>query len=290
MLLLSLLLTSVYAQGDTAKPNIAVVPFMGDKNVTAEQLNFLSGKFAGELINTKTFRVLDRGQMEVILKEQGFQQSGACNSSECQVQMGQLLGVDVIIAGNLVRFGTKYAFRADYIEVKSGQVLFAAEFSQTGELEDVYERLCQVSAKELAYKYQQSQGIAIKKKVAVVRKPKPMPSEVAIPEPEQPKPIQVEPQVEPMQPAKPLSLKRKFAIALWGTSALGIGSGMYFDSKGATYLKDFNTAESLNNAEELRRASKNLNDAESFRNASYGVSIGSGLLGLVLWFWPEEGN
>ena len=66
-------------------------PFVGDKSVTAEQLNFITGKFAGELMNTQVFHMLDRGQMDYILKEQGFQQTGTCNSSECQVQMGQLL-------------------------------------------------------------------------------------------------------------------------------------------------------------------------------------------------------
>lgn len=133
-------------------PNIAIVPFTGDNSVTAEQLNFITGKFSSELNETHAFTILDRGKMEFILKEQGFQQLGACSSSECKVQIGQLLGVDKIVGGSLVRFGKKYAFRAEYIDVGSGQMLFSAEWNESGEIEDVYESICRNAALQLANK------------------------------------------------------------------------------------------------------------------------------------------
>ena len=76
-----------------AKPSIAVLTFKGDNIVTPEQLAFITTKFASELISSGAFTVLDRNRMDAILAEQGFQQSGTCNSTDCNVQVGQLLGV-----------------------------------------------------------------------------------------------------------------------------------------------------------------------------------------------------
>jgi TolB-like protein len=268
-------------------PNIAVTPFAGDKNVSSEQLTFITGKFAAELMATKAFRVLDRGKMEYILKEQGFQQTGACNSSECQVQMGQLLGVDNIISGNLVRFGRKYAFRIDYIDVGSGQVVHSVEQSETGELEDVYENLCRGVAIKLTQAVQgtASQGTPAQAAVPAAVTPK---SEAVIPLAppvvEGVKPI-VPPTKRSTQPS--LSLKRKIALGLWGTTLLASGGGAYFNSVGVASQKDYYTAVDAENKTGAKTAYDDIQSASSKRNMSYGASLGTLVLGAVLWFWPE---
>lgn len=269
--------SSLFAQSTIIQPNIAVIPFVGDKNVTTEQLNFLTGKFAGELIQTKVFRVLDRGKMDFVLKEQGFTQSGLCSSSECQVQIGQLLGVDVIVAGNLVRFGKKYAFRADYIDVTSGQVLFTAEYSESGDLEDIYERLCQVAAKDLAQKYRS--GKTAEPKIEEVDTQAPVVTEV---DNKIQNPITITKEEE-----KPLSFKRKVALFLWSSTLIGAGAGYYYDQKGAEQLNEYAKA---TEAEEIRNLAKDIDNSENLRNGSYGVSMGTALVGLLLWVLPEGGN
>ena len=272
-------------------PNIAVIPIAGDNNVTPQQLNFLTGKFAGELITTNTFRVLDRGKMDYILKEQGFQQGGACNSSECQVQMGQLLGVDNIVAGNLVRFGQKYALRADYIDVGSGQVLFAAEVSESGELEDVYELLCQGAATKLAQKFRSTQGRTDSLPPVVSVAPTAPPPVVTPPVVAHP-PVApaVTPSVNlpaPVVVRSSLSFKRKMALALWGYSLLGAGGGYFMDTKIKGYATDYETAYKTSDIAGGRIAYDNIQKFEMGRNAGYGVSIGTFLVGAVLWFLPE---
>ena len=131
-------------------PHIAVIDFSGDENITPQQLNFISGELASELNKTQAFVVLERGRMGAILKEQGFQQSGVCNSNECQVQIGQLLGVDNLVAGSLVRFGPKYAFRIEYLDVGSGRILQTISFEKKGELHEVYRAATQEAAQSLA--------------------------------------------------------------------------------------------------------------------------------------------
>ena len=161
LLLLMVCLSSLNAQvAASAQPvkqgshMIAVLPFVGDQSVTPEQLNFITGKFAGELISTGAFTVLDRGKMDFILKEQGFQQTGVCNSSECKVQIGQLLGVDFLVAGNMVKFGPEYAFRLEYIDVSTGQLVKSVDISRKGDLYEVYKEICHEGAMKLAQNVQ----------------------------------------------------------------------------------------------------------------------------------------
>lgn len=256
-----------FAQKQT---HVAVISFVGDKTVSPEQLNFLTGKFASELMRTNVYKVLDRGKMDYILKEQGFQQSGACNTSECQVQMGQLLGVDAIVGGNLVRFGSKYAFRAELIDVGSGLVLYSAEVEESGELEDVYGSLCKRAAEDLARNVNA-----------------PVASQNAIAVPESQSQVELDAGIPAIPTKSGLSTKRKIALALWGGTLLGAGTGYYMDTKVDQYLDDYNTAFKAQNYAETKAAYDNGNSATSLRNISYGVSMGTLLVGAVLWFWPE---
>lgn len=274
LLLCLIMFSSLYAQS-TKLPNVAVSPFAGDKTVSIEQLSFITGKFAAELMATKAFRVLDRGKMDYILKEQGFQQTGACNSSECQVQMGQLLGMDAIISGNMVRFGRKYAFRVDYIDVGSGQVLYSVEQNESGELEDVYEALCRGAARKLA---QELQGTATPMQPTA-------PALVSTP-------VQIAPVLDTPKPIaqaahSPLSLKRKIALGLWGSALLGAGSGIYFNSKGLSSQKEYDAARIASLRVDSKSAYEDIQTATTRRNVSYGFSMGTFILGAVLWFWPE---
>lgn len=122
----------------TPLPQIAVIDFTGDATINQDQLDFISGELASELVKSKAFVVLERGKIQSILQEQGFQQSGACNSTECQVQIGQMLGVDHLVTGKLVRFGPNYAFRTEYLDVATGRIQKTISFEKSGELHEIY--------------------------------------------------------------------------------------------------------------------------------------------------------
>ena len=89
------------------KLNIAVNDLRGE-GIDKSSANIISERIRSELINTGVFRVMERAEMQTILKEQGFQQSGACIDQQCLVQVGQLLGVDRIVAGSVGMIGSIY--------------------------------------------------------------------------------------------------------------------------------------------------------------------------------------
>lgn len=100
---------------------VAVLDFEGTALSPAEN-QVLSEKMRSEVLGLGIVKVLERVQMDAILREQGFQQSGACSSQECIVQMGQLLGVDKMIAGSVGKLGETYLVSSRLIDLQTGQI------------------------------------------------------------------------------------------------------------------------------------------------------------------------
>ncbi|MFC1499455.1 CsgG/HfaB family protein [Candidatus Zixiibacteriota bacterium] len=68
------------------------------------------------------FEVVERNRMESILSEVGFQLSGACNTDECVVQVGQILGVRKMVAGSVSRVGILYTLQVRIVDVTTGRI------------------------------------------------------------------------------------------------------------------------------------------------------------------------
>jgi hypothetical protein len=118
-------------------PNIAMLPLTGDAQTTPQQLEMIGERLQAELIKSKRFVVLDRAQMDDILREQGFVQSGACDNSNCQVEVGQLLGVEKLISGKVVSFGNVWAISASVTNVSSGAIEASYSIDVDGQLVDL---------------------------------------------------------------------------------------------------------------------------------------------------------
>lgn len=117
-------------------PMIAVVPLEGRK-VDSLDARTISDALTDHLLRTKAVRVMERSQIEVILREQGFQQSGACDGEECAVQIGKLLGIDRIVVGSVASFGKAYSISVREVDVRTGEVLVTASKTMKGEFENL---------------------------------------------------------------------------------------------------------------------------------------------------------
>jgi TolB-like protein len=115
--------------------NIAVLELEG-KGVSAEEASVLTDKLRGDLINTGGFQVIERGVMHQILKEQGFQQTG-CISTECAVEIGQLIGVTQMVAGSIGKIESTYLISIRLIDVATGKIVKGVQQEITGTLTDV---------------------------------------------------------------------------------------------------------------------------------------------------------
>ena len=85
---------SAYAQDSI---RIAVMDLKAD-GVPEKIARTVSNMIRTELINTGNFSVVDRTQMDQILKEQGFQKTG-CTDQKCAVQLGRLMSARKMVVG-----------------------------------------------------------------------------------------------------------------------------------------------------------------------------------------------
>jgi formylglycine-generating enzyme required for sulfatase activity len=117
-------------------PLVAIIPLTGngvDEATSASVTEALSD----ELMKTGQLRVMERSQMERILKEQGFQKSGACDGSECAVEVGKLLSINRMVVGTLGKLGSAWTFSVRGVDVQTGEIVGSARRQQKGEIEDV---------------------------------------------------------------------------------------------------------------------------------------------------------
>ena len=87
---------NISAQVAEGKTTVAVLEFEG-RGINQMEAATLTDRMMSELVNTNAIIMVERNQMDEILNEQGFQQSG-CTSSECAAEVGALLGVQNMVS------------------------------------------------------------------------------------------------------------------------------------------------------------------------------------------------
>ncbi len=117
------------------KMNVAVLEFQRTGSVTQDDALTLTNRFRGILVETNAFEVVEREKMKDILKEQDFVLSDACNNTECAVQVGQLLGVEAMIAGDIGKVGLTYTIDLRLIDVRTGSIIQAKRQDHKGEID-----------------------------------------------------------------------------------------------------------------------------------------------------------
>lgn len=134
-----------------ALPLVAVMTLDARKIDTTDALT-LRDALSNDLIGTGEVRVMERAQIEAILQEQGFQESGACDQNDCAVQVGKMLGIDRIIVGSVGKIGETYSVALRMVDVTTGEVISTASRNQRGQIDAVLTDLLPLVAADLVRK------------------------------------------------------------------------------------------------------------------------------------------
>jgi TolB-like protein len=124
------------------KSSIAVLPFEARGGLDRSVVTAIQERFESELINTQEASVLERSQMQAILKEQGFQNSGLCNQDNCDIEMGKLLGVEYLVKGSVSRVGDIISMNLKKIDVSTGVLVDSKAVDVDGGVEKVLTESC----------------------------------------------------------------------------------------------------------------------------------------------------
>jgi TolB-like protein len=153
-LVLFILLFLCFALGQN-KPSIALLE-LDASGISKTDAAVLADRLQSELINTQKFVVMERAKVTEILNEQGFQTSG-CTSTDCAVEVGKLIGVEQMVAGNIGKIGGIYTINVRLISVQTSEVLRTAIVDRRCSIEVVLTECMREAAQQLAGERKPSQ-------------------------------------------------------------------------------------------------------------------------------------
>jgi len=148
-LLLLLGCASICLAGQAPLPMVAVLPFDA-ASLTPDARTGIANALGNELLHTGKFRVMERSQMDQILKEQAFQNSGACDDNGCAVEMGKLLAVDAMVLGSVAKVGSTYSLTARLVDVRTGEVRRSVGRNSKADVDALLTDAAPDAARELA--------------------------------------------------------------------------------------------------------------------------------------------
>jgi hypothetical protein len=130
----------------TNQINIAVADLVG-KNVSPMDASIIGDFLRTELVNTGIYNVVEKANMEKILAEAAFQQSG-CTTAECAVQIGKLLNVKQMVVGSLSKLMDTYYITVNLVDVETGKIM--ASYDQDATSAKELRTACRMLAQKLA--------------------------------------------------------------------------------------------------------------------------------------------
>ena len=209
LFLLFILAALGIAQNSDKRMTVALSELEGRGLAEGEALT-LTDALSGHLSNTNAFRIMERGKMDMILKEQGFQQSGACTDQACIVEMGQLLGVQQMITGSIGKVGGTYSVSVRMISVATSEIIRTLSKVYKGQIDGVLTDVLPAIASELAQAVSPSATKVTAAPVAAAA----VPAAAVVAPASAPAPAS--------QPAQPLAEGKSSHTLLW----LGLGAGV----------------------------------------------------------------
>lgn len=117
--------------GHAGKDRLAVMDFRADGLSQCNALR-ISELIRTEIINTGVYTVIERNQMDMLLKEQGIQQTGAL-SDEYALKVGELLSAQKILIGTAMRLGKSIIISGRIVDIEKGIAEFGAQQSAADE-------------------------------------------------------------------------------------------------------------------------------------------------------------
>ena len=115
-----------------------------DKSLGPALTSLLSSK----LTVSPRLRVVEEAMLKTVMERQAMNASDVCDDTVCQVEIGKLVQAQKIIAGDLVKLGSKYILSLKLIDVQSGTTEFACKETCPC-TEDQLDQLVEVAATKI---------------------------------------------------------------------------------------------------------------------------------------------
>jgi len=112
-----------------AGQTLAVAAFDA-QGVSSTDAAIISDMLRNRLIKEGAFNIVEKANMDKILSEQAFQQTG-CTSAECAVKLGKVLNVKYLVVGSFGKLLDRYVVSMRVVEVETAKGVYSDEASAT---------------------------------------------------------------------------------------------------------------------------------------------------------------
>lgn len=102
------------------KPKFALIPLTTDYGNTLVD-NYVTDALTEAMFNTRKITIVERSNLQAILKEQKFQASGLVNEKTAKA-IGMLAGADFVCFGTLKDLGNSITLNAKVVDVETGEL------------------------------------------------------------------------------------------------------------------------------------------------------------------------
>ena len=162
--------------GKKSQRTLAVLDFEG-RGITMQEAQTLTDRFTTSLSSTNKVILVERGTMNDVLQEQGFD-AGECTSDECAAEVGAMLGVEYMISGSIGKIGNAYTIDAKMFSVATGAAENMKNITYAGAVEGLITEI-EILAWDIlsldpprALKRKRNQGVPDYSSVSVKRRTK----------------------------------------------------------------------------------------------------------------------
>ena len=119
-----------------SQPKVAVLDAIIPKNMDPSVIIPVSEKIAERLVVSGRFTVLDRANIESVLKEREFQVSGMVSDQDV-VTAGKYLGADFVVVAKVTKVSDTYFISAKMIAIKTGVIANQTSAQGEGKLSEL---------------------------------------------------------------------------------------------------------------------------------------------------------
>ncbi len=109
--------------GDVVRLTLAIMDFDA-VNISANDARMASELVRHEFVKGGTFKVIEKKNMEKILAEQAFQQTG-CTDQQCAVKVGRIMNAELVAVGTFGRLGDEMYLLLRLVNVETGEIIFS---------------------------------------------------------------------------------------------------------------------------------------------------------------------
>lgn len=111
---------------DLAASPVAVFPYSCDEKLSKKRVDLAVGELlTARLLNAGSFRLVERTQLENVMKEQKLGLSGAIESATA-AQVGKLAGARLAVLGTVARVGRVYQISSKFVDTGSAEIISAS--------------------------------------------------------------------------------------------------------------------------------------------------------------------